>query len=122
MSAPMKKPRTETVTVGPTSFQVPQETARAVLVLLRGVVGAQQQVISSSESELLQRLDAAYTRPGACLQGARVKEGLSQVELAEKLRISQSNLSKMELGKRSIGKVMAKRLAAILNVDYRIFL
>ena len=75
-----------------------------------------------SESEELQRLDSTYTRPGACLQGARVKEGLSQVELAEKLRISQSNLSKMELGKRPIGKTMAKRLAAILNVDYRIFL
>ena len=118
----MKKPRTETVTVGPTSFQVPKETARAVLVLLRGAVGSQKQGVLSSESETLQRLDTAYTRPGACLQGARVKEGLSQVELAEKLRISQSNLSKMELGKRPIGKSMAKRLASILSVDYRIFL
>ncbi len=122
MSAPMKKLRTETVMVGPTSFQVPKETARAVLVLLKGAAGFDEQSVFASESETIQRLDAKYTRPGVCLQGARAKEGLSQVELAEKIGITQSNLSKMELGNRPIGKAMAKRIASILKVDYRIFL
>lgn len=122
MSAPMKKPLTETITVGPTSFQVPRATARAVLVLLKGAAGTNEQSVLSSESQTIQGLDNKYTRPGACLQGARVKEGLSQVELAEKLRVSQSNLSKMELGKRPIGKKMAKRIASLLKVDYRIFM
>lgn len=122
MSAPMKKPRTETITIGPASFQVPRETARAVLVLLKGAASSDAETILSSESEAIHKLDAKYSRAGACLQGARIKEGLSQVDLAAKLKISQSNLSKMELGKRPIGKAMAKRIAEVLNIDYRVFL
>jgi len=47
---------------------------------------------------------------------------MSQGELAKKLGIPQGNLSKMENGKRPIGKAMAKRLSEILNIDYRVFL
>ena len=125
MSAPMKKLRIETVVVGKERFQVPRETAKAVLVLLKGaslVSSVNTEVISADESETLRKLDSKYTRAGACLQGARIKEGLTQVELAEKLGIPQTNLSKMELGKRPIGKKMAKRIASILNVDYRALL
>ncbi len=63
-----------------------------------------------------------YGEPALALKGARLKEGFSQKFLAEKVGISQYNLSKMENGKRSIGKAMAKRLADVLKVDYRIFL
>ena len=63
-----------------------------------------------------------YSEPGLMLRGARVKEGLSQIELAEIVGITQSNLSKMERGKRSIGKQMAKRLAIALKIDYRTLL
>lgn len=122
MSAPMKKLRTETVTVGSEHFKVPQKTARAVLILLKGLSAPDEQTILANESETIKKLDAKYTRAGVCLQGARIKEGLSQVDLAAKLEISQSNLSKMELGKRSIGKSMAKRIAEILKVDYRLLL
>lgn len=118
----MKKPRTETITVGTTSFHVPKEIVRVVFVLLKNSTVADDQTVLASESEAIQKLDLKYTRPGACLQGARIKEGLTQIDLAAKLEISQSNLSKMELGKRFIGKAMAKRIADILNVDYRIFL
>ena len=60
--------------------------------------------------------------PGVCLSGARKKEGLTQKELASKIGVSQSNISEMENGKRPIGKMMAKKLAAVLNVGYRLFL
>lgn len=63
-----------------------------------------------------------YTEPGLALRGARVKEGLTQVELSEKLGIEQGNVSAMENGRRPIGKAMAKRLATVLNIDYRVFL
>lgn len=72
--------------------------------------------------EVFKDLDKKYTRPGVALRGARGKEGMSQGELAKKLGIPQGNLSKMENGKRPIGKAMAKRLADILNIDYRVFL
>jgi plasmid maintenance system antidote protein VapI len=60
--------------------------------------------------------------PGVCLAGARRKEGLTQKELARIIGVSQSNISEMETGKRTIGKKMAKRLAKITNVGYKLFL
>jgi DNA-binding transcriptional regulator YiaG len=60
--------------------------------------------------------------PGACLVGAREKEGLTQMSLAELTGIPQRHISEMERGKRSIGKERAKKLAEVLNVDYRVLL
>lgn len=60
---------------------------------------------------------------GTILRGTRLKEGLTQKELAEKTGIPQRHISEMENGKRSIGKNRAEKLAKALNVaDYRIFL
>lgn len=122
MSAPMKKPPTETVVIGHARFQVPRETAKAVLTLLKGTAGDDEKIILAEESGTIRKIDAKYSRPGACLQGARLKEGLNQVELSKKLGILQTNVSAMELGKRPIGKKMAKRIAKELGVDYRSFL
>lgn len=72
--------------------------------------------------DTLIELDEKFGRAGSALQRARARLELTQVELAEKLRISQSDLSKMEHGKRSIGKRMARKLAHALKVDYRVFL
>lgn len=60
--------------------------------------------------------------PGAVLSGARHKEGFTQKELAEKLDINQGYLFDLERGKRAIGKNMAKEIAAVLKVNYKIFL
>ncbi len=122
MSVPMKKHLIETIMVGHERFQVPKATAKAVLVLLQGVAQDHHEMIRAEESETLKKLDQKYGRAGACLQGARLNANLSQVELAEKLKIPQTNISAMELGKRPIGKNMAKRLAKVLNIDYRVFL
>lgn len=59
---------------------------------------------------------------GDCLAGARYREGMTQRELAEKTGIPQRHISEMENAKRAIGKKNAKKLAKILNTDYRIFL
>ena len=56
------------------------------------------------------------------LRGVRVRENLSQIEFAKKIGVTQSDLSKMELGKRPIGKIVAKRIAKMFDVPYRIFL
>ena len=65
-----------------------------------------------------------YGKPGALLQGARLKAGLTQAELAEKLgpEVQQNHISAMENGSRSISKKMAQRLAGVLKTDYRRFL
>lgn len=56
------------------------------------------------------------------LRGARKREVLTQKELAGLLGISQTHISEMEHGKRPIGKEMARRLAEVLKVNYRVFL
>lgn len=63
-----------------------------------------------------------YSAPGLSLKGARLKERYTQAHLAKLLNIRQEELSKMERGKRRITDEMAKKIAKILKVDYRIFL
>ncbi len=59
---------------------------------------------------------------GSVLRGARLKEELTQVQLSERVGIPQRHISEMENGKRPIGKEMAKRLGAALNIGYKVFL
>lgn len=56
------------------------------------------------------------------LSGLRYREDYTQKELGDLVGIDQSNISQMERGKRAIGKEVAKRLAKVFKVDYRIFL
>jgi len=65
---------------------------------------------------------AHYKESGLALRGARFREGFSQKELAKRSGVSQDNISRMENGKRVIGEKIAKKLAKILHVDYRMFL
>ena len=60
--------------------------------------------------------------PGDGLRGARLKEGLTQRALTALMGIPQRHISEMENSKRPIGKAMAKRFAAALNIDYRVML
>ncbi len=56
------------------------------------------------------------------LRGARKREGLTQKELSRLVGVSQTHISEMEHGKRPMGKEMARRLAKVLKVNYRVFL
>ncbi|MBC17600.1 MAG: transcriptional regulator [Desulfovibrio sp.] len=60
--------------------------------------------------------------PGKLLRGARVRENLTQAQLADKAGLKPHHISEMENRKRPIGKDVAKRLAEALNMDYRILL
>ena len=125
MSVPMKKPRTEgvePVLIRGKKFYVPTEKATAFLVLLQDATAQDEGQATVPADEVFKDLHAKYTKPGSALRGARLKEEMTQVELADKLKVTQSDLSKMEHGKRPIGRKMAQRLAKILNIDYRVFL
>ena len=56
------------------------------------------------------------------LRGARKREALTQKELARLVGVGQTHISEMEHGKRPIGKDVARRLAKVLKVNYRVFL
>ena len=72
--------------------------------------------------DLFADLDRKYTKAGVLLQGIRHREGLTQVEFAKKIDVTQSDLSKMESGKRPIGKTIAKRVERVFDINYRFFL
>ncbi|HLB41380.1 MAG TPA: helix-turn-helix transcriptional regulator [Gammaproteobacteria bacterium] len=71
---------------------------------------------------IFEKLEKKYTRAGVLLKGLRLREGLSQVAFAKKINITQANLSNMENGRRSIGKVVAKRIEKVFGTNYRYFL
>jgi len=60
--------------------------------------------------------------PGSYLAGFRHREGMTQMELAERSGIPRRHISEMENGKRPIGKTNAKKLADVLNIDPRLLL
>ena len=55
-------------------------------------------------------------RIGNLLAGARLKAGLTQLQLAEKLGVRQNMISDYERGKRRLSPSMAKRIAKILRI------
>lgn len=67
-------------------------------------------------------LDHPIKGPANYLRGIRMRERLTQRQLAEKVGIKQSHISEMERYKRPIGKVLAKKFAAALNANWRCFL
>ncbi len=61
-------------------------------------------------------------KPNESLKAYRLRENLTQSQLADKAGIMQQHISEMENDKRVIGKKNASKFAAILNCDYRHFL
>ena len=60
--------------------------------------------------------------PASILRGARSKAEITQTRLSELTGIPQRHISEIEQGKRPIGKETARKLAAALSVDYKVFL
>ena len=55
-------------------------------------------------------------RVGNILAGARLKAGLTQAQLADKLDIQQNMVSDYERGRRTYSDAMAKRISQTLQV------
>lgn len=88
----------------------------------KGVATSSESSSSVNWRSAFNDLIEKFSEAGAALRGFRLREGMTQIELAERTGIGQANISKMEHGKRPIGKTMAKKFAALFETDYRIFL
>ena len=64
----------------------------------------------------------AQTWPATVLKGGRTREGLTQQQLADLSGIPRTHISDMERNRRPMGKQNARKLAAALNVDPRLFI
>jgi len=105
-------------------FKIPKSTLDQVVKYLarvdRGEAAADPGTVPADE--VFSGLHAKYGKPGTVLRGFRARDGLTQVALASRLGVPQGDVSAMENGRRPIGKAMAKRLAEVFKVDYRVFL
>lgn len=75
-----------------------------------------------SADDVFAHINKKYTKPGALLRGIRIRENLTQAEMAKKIKVTQSDVSQMENGTRSIGRKVAQRIEKIFDVNYRSFL
>ncbi len=114
----MKRHPTDNVTL---QFEGPKEKKREAVSALKALGFA---TVKSSAS--IPWRDAfpefVANEPGTCLTGARNKKGLTQVALSEFTGIPRRHISEMENCKRPIGKMTAKKLGKVLDIDYRVFL
>lgn len=123
MSAHMKKLPTNSIQIEIGNnkkrvFSVPKEKARGILSLLK-----EYEIEEAVDWRAVFAKDLENLSESAlALKGARAKEGLTQAKLAKLLETSQPNVAQMEQGKREITKPMAKKLASIFNVGYKVFL
>ena len=120
----MKKPLTDAVTItfiGPATMI---EQALAVMQTL-GFEESKRAEVSQQSGNALSWCKTNYFKeienklPSVFLSGARHREGLTQVELAERSGIPRRHISEMENNKRPIGKMNARKLADVLNIDPR---
>ncbi len=100
-------------------FLVPELRADEIKKVIACLGG----VSTDDDAELIP-LEKAFPaiHPGITLRGYRQRDGLSQVELAEKVGARQSHISEIESGRRPIGKQLAHKLAAVFHTSYKLFL
>jgi DNA-binding XRE family transcriptional regulator len=116
MLARTKKHPTESIQI----IGSPEVINRLRKYAIRVGAGIIEVAESIPASEISPELDSNPS--GLYLRGIRVREEMTQEGLSKITGITRSNISAMEHGKRPIGKETAKKLAAVLNCDYRRFL
>lgn len=67
-------------------------------------------------------INKRYTKPGALLRGLRARERMTQIAMAQRIKVTQSDISQMENGTRKIGRTIAKRIEKLFGTNYRSFL
>ena len=122
MQVAVKTPRIELKMKGDIPERVILFLEEEYGVSLRQTADDGEEVVNAFETDWYKRTMAAMT-PGKALRIYRENAGLTQAALGERMGgIPRQHISNMENGKRPIGKENAKRLAAALHVNYRVFL
>ncbi len=70
-------------------------------------------------ADVKRRHGAYYQTPGYFLSAYRHRAGLTQARLASKAGILRHHVSEMEHNRRPMGKVLARKLAKLLNCEYQ---
>ena len=124
MQGHMKKPHTEEVSM---TFTGPVTMLEQALEAMRSLgFETDEHLAPNQEAEgSIPWRETSYFKeiepklPSVFLSGARHREGLTQIELAERAGIPRRHISEMENNKRPIGKMNARKLAEVLHIDPR---
>ena|SRR3989344_5670594 len=120
MSAAAKMRHTEiTIKQGneTTKFKFSLGAGRSLIGFLRSLQDTSKESIVAEK--IFPDTQDPVKRIGIIFRSIRFKYNLTQSEVAKRLGIDQSDVSKIEKGKRSIGKALAKRIEKEFGIDYR---
>lgn len=119
MSVHMKKPHTNN-----NEIDIIQMQHHGMVYKFPKKIAEKYRVTESivSAENIFSSINKKHSKPGALLRGIRIREGLTQIEMAKKLKMTQSDISQMENGIRNIGRTIAKRIEKLFDIDYRSFL
>lgn len=104
------------------TFKVHAANVERIKRYVQAIEPEQGEVGSITAEEFFDRYFPGESKPAVALRGARGRQELTQKQLADLTGIPQRHISEMEHDKRPIGKENARKLAAALNTDYRVFL
>ena len=102
-------------------YLVTKDAAHAVATLLNGLDEGDQED-SLDARELYPELNDPVSRAAIAFHGTRLRLGLTQKQMADKIGLSQSDVSKIEKGEREISRKLAMRIGETLEIDYKRFL
>jgi DNA-binding transcriptional regulator YiaG len=96
-------------------YRLPQTILRKYIVHDDITIRKAQKISHSSASispeDAFAEINAKYSKTGALLKAVRLRECMSQKEFAALINVTQGDLSKMEHGKRPVGKIIVSRIA-----------
>ncbi len=133
MSGAAKMRRTEiTVKNGnqTKNFEVSQEAGRSLVSLLEELIKNSKKIAKVDDDDdeyvlaedVFPDLKDPQKLVGIVFRGIRFKNNLTQSEVAARLGLDQSDVSKIERGERAVGKALAKKIQKEFGIDYRRFL
>ncbi|MDR1607124.1 MAG: helix-turn-helix domain-containing protein [Deltaproteobacteria bacterium] len=96
---------------------------RELISNIWSLAGHKMRRFNAKGDELLS-IEEAFpdSHPGSRLRGLRVREGITQKQMAEKLGLRKRHISEMEKGTRPITLEMAKRIDSTFDIGYKVFL
>lgn len=104
---------------------VPLEKAGIFRKMLKGLLemsGLERETNEEGEELYSHEEVCPDTSPATRLRGLRVREGITQQQLADSLGITQSRVAEFESGAKRISINMAKRIGQTYNLPYKAFL
>jgi len=114
MLAVVKKPRTELSIQGDRPGEIVDWLRKKYEVTVLAA-DKDETAIPVEETEFWKEMEK--NRVGNLLAGARLKAGLTQEQLADKLEIRQNMVSDYERGRRAVSPGMARRFSSVLQVQ-----